>query len=363
MRTSTGWSIFAPLVLLGLSLALCACSEEPTARLPDNVTVAIVYNEQAERWHAGAIVFGNRPESLLRVLCLTEAGKPEGDHGGEHTGINIDAQPGNLEGRSGADWSWRLDGQPWEGGRWGLDFNTSPATVANENADVELALLRDLRTAKMAELSNSRDGEEVISVQFDLTALFDTPAQFAIEECNADAIEQRAGEYHSAYAYWIPEWERHSITLIERDSATDHRLLLSCGPTGWTDDDASAWIREAEGEVYAAATLMGFRDETSHSHDQADASTAESATVSWVDGDGNAGMAVWDVDRSWVQPASAHENLRFIDALRASEELIVTVEMPDAGPTEIKVRGAALFAKPLGAELEACIREYADLNG
>ena len=359
-----------------------ACSDDSPARLPDHVTAAIVYNDQAERWHAGAIVAGDRPSSSLRVLCLTEAGKPWADSGDEHTGINIDASPGEQrEGEStwstsispseiadpesvwSRKWVWQLDGQPWEGGRWSMSPTTRPVNLVAANEEVESAFFDDLQRAKTAEFIGSKDEADDLRITFDLSTLFSTPVQFAIDDCNADAIEQRAGDYHSAYAYWIPDLGRHSITLMDRDAATDRRLLLSCGPKGWTDDDAPAWIRVAEGEVDAAATLIGFRDDSDHAHDQQGASPDETAIVSWTDGAGNTGTAVWKAGYDWLQPSSASENLRFIDALRESEELIVTVEVTDAEPAEITLRGAALFAKPMGPELDACIREYAALNG
>ena len=361
---STPRSILAAFtVLVGLIANVTACSQEPPARLPDHVTAAIVYNEEADRWHAGAIVAGDQTGSFLRVLCLTKADNPVEDSGHPHRGINIDAQPGDAEGVWGHDWSWRIDGEEWDGGTWTLSRATQPASVVTTDPDIEAALLRELRNAGTAELTGTKDGEQPISVRFDLTALFDTPVQFAIDDCNADAIEQHAGDFHYAYAYWIPDSKRHSLTLIQHDPATGQQFLLSCGPTGWTDDDAPVWIREARGDVYAAATLMGVTGESNHSHDQEDIETEESATVSWVNGEGNAGTAEWDIRRSSMYPPSALENLRFIDALRPSERLIVTVGVPDAAPLEITLRGAALFAKPMGAELDACIREYAALNG
>ncbi len=99
----------------------------------------------------------------------------------------------------------------------------------------------------MAELSNARTGEEVISIRFDLTTLFNTPVQFAIDDGDEDVIEQRTDDYHSAYAYWLPDSKRHSITLTERDPAEQLSLIVSCGPTTWVDDDAPTWIREASG--------------------------------------------------------------------------------------------------------------------
>ena len=148
---------------------------------------------------------------------------------------------------------------------------------------METAFFHDLRNAAIAELVGARNDEERIIIQFDLTALFDTPVQFAIDECNQEAIEERAGEYHSAYAYWIPDWERHSITLTERDLATERMLVVTCGPKQWIDDGARAWIRETNGEVYAAAALAGF---TESIDDHADPPAIESATVSWRDDDG-----------------------------------------------------------------------------
>ena len=372
----------AALPILALAAILVGCSADPPARLPEHITAAIVYNEQAERWHAGAMVSGDRPYSSLRVLCLTEEGKPGIDAGDSHTGINVDASPGEQqEGEStwsssvnpsditdpesvwGREWSWQFDGQPWQGGRWRMSTNTRPANLVAESEEVESAFFDDLQRAKTAELIGSREGADDLKITFDLSSLFGTPAQFAIDDCDGGAIEQRAGEYHSAYAYWLPDWERHSITLIDRDPAADRRVIISCSPKGWTDDDAPAWIREAKGDIHVAATLMGFVDDSEHDHEQANAPVVESATVSWVDDDGNAGTAVWQVNHSWMHPPSAAENLRFIDALRGSEELTVTVELPDAAPIEVRLRGAALFAKPMGAELDTCIREFAELNG
>ncbi|MCY4619156.1 MAG: hypothetical protein OXD50_11520 [Chloroflexi bacterium] len=372
--------IKAALPILALAAVLIGCSADPPARLPEHITAVIVYNEHDERWHAGAILSGDRPYSSLRVMCLTEPGRPADDFGHEPTGININASPGERrEGEStwsssispsditdpesvwGREWAWQFDGQPWQGGRWRMSTNTRPARLFAENEAVESAFFDDLQDASTAELIGTRDGADELSITFDLTSLFRTPVQFAIDDCDNDAIEQHAGAYHSAYASWLPDWERHSITLMDRDPATDRRVVISCGPKARTDDDAPAWIRQAKGEVYAAATLLGFVDDADH--DQADASAVESATVSWVADDGNSGTAVWPVNHSWMHPPSAAENLRFIDALRGSEELTVTVVRPDARPIEVRLRGAALFAKPMGAELDTCIREYTDLNG
>jgi len=358
--SATRLAAVAAACFVGFAALAVACSDEPPARLPDNVTVAIVYNEQAERWHAGAIVSGDRPGSFLRVVCLTEAGIPEGDAGREHTGINIDAQPGELDGRAGLDWFWHLDGQPWSGGRWGLDHGTTPATVVASDPDEESALFHELRNARVAELSSARDGQDEISLQFDLTALFDTPVQFAIDDCDADVIEARTGDYHSAYAYWLPDFERHSISLSVPDPEGAGSLALSCGPTALTDDDAPDWIRNANGDVYAAATLFTPSDDE---HLQAESPSGEVVAVSWVDGHGDEGTSIWDQNHGWLQPFTASDNLRFIDALRSSKQLTVTIEAPGSGPVSLILRGATLFAKPMGAELDACIREYADLNG
>ena len=121
----------AVLTILALAAVLVGCSgERQYARLPDNVSAAIVYNEQNERWHAAAIVAGDRPQSSLRVLCLTEEGNPDEFTGHTHTGINIDASPGERrDGEStwssssispseitdpesvwGRQWAWQLDG-------------------------------------------------------------------------------------------------------------------------------------------------------------------------------------------------------------------------------------------------------------
>ena len=372
----------AALPILTLAAVLIGCSADPPARLPEHVTAVIDYNEHDQRWHAGAILSGDRPYSSLRVMCLTEPGRPADDFGHEPTGINIDVSPGEQrqgeatwsssispsditdpESVWGREWAWQFDGQLWHGGRWSMSTNTRPANLVAENEEVESVFFDDLQRAKTAELIGSREGADDLSITFDLTLLFRTPVQFAIDDCDSGAIEQHAGDYHSAYASWLPDWERHSITLIDRDAATDRRVIISCGPKGWTDNDAPAWIREAKGEVYAAAMFMGFVDDSDRSHGQSDTARVESASVSWVDDAGNAGTAVWHVNHSWMHPPSAPENLRFIDALRGSKELIVIVEVPDAAPIEVRLRGAALFAKPMGAELDTCIREYADLNG
>ena len=91
--------------------------------------------------------------------------------------------------------------------------------------------------------------------------------------------------------------------------------------------------------------------------------SVESATVSWADDDGGVGTAAWDMDNGWLYPRSASGNLRFIDALRSSDELSVTVEAGDAPLIEIRLEGVALLAKPLGPEFHTCLREYADHNG
>ena len=64
-----------------------------------------------------------------------------------------------------------------------------------------------------------------------------------------------------------------------------------------------------------------------------------------------------------MYPPSASENLRFIDALRSSDELSGTVEAGEAVLIEIGLQGVALLARPLGPEFDTCLREYADHNG
>ena len=85
--------------------------------------------------------------------------------------------------------------------------------------------------------------------------------------------------------------------------------------------------------------------------------------MSWVDDDGGVGTAAWDMDNGWLDPPLASEHLRFIDALRSSDELSVTVEAGEASLIEIRLQGVALFAKRLGPEFDTCLREYADHNG
>ncbi len=375
----------AVLTILALAAILVGCSSDPPAHLPENVTAAIVYDNHHDRWHAAAIVAGDRSRSSLRVLCLTEPGKPDEFASHTHAGINIDASPGvGLEGETtwsgsirpseitdpdsvwGREWVWLIDGQPWEGGRWSMSTNTSPANLVAANEEVESAFFEDLKRAKSAELIGSKDEADDIRIAFDLTLLFSTPVQFAIDDCDEDVIEQRTGDYHSAYAYWPPDLELHSITLMEDDAVAERTVIISCSPKLWTDDDAPAWIRETEGGTYAAVGLFGFLDDSddSHdSHDQTDTSMVEAATVSWADSDGEEGTAVWDVRSNSLYSPSARESLRFIDALRTSDELTLTVEAGDADPVEMTLDGAALFAKPLGAELDTCIREYAEFNG
>ena len=385
MPATARFVLVAVIVIVGWAALLTACSSDPPARLPDGVTAAIVYNEDAERWHAGAILHGDRPNSSLRVLCLTEAGKPWADSGREHAGINIDAAPGDAEGNEGDErswsassdssassgnegiwgynWGWRIDGRPWEGGRWSLDANTHPARVVAVDVETESEFFQELRNADSAALIGSKDGDERLAVRFDLAPLFDTPAQFAIDACDQDSIEQRTGGYHSAYAYWIPNSERHSISLTVRNPESGHSLLLSCGPTAFTDDDAPAWIRQSTGDIYAVVTLWLSTDEASHAHDQSERLAVSSAVLNWSDEHGNSGTANWDVQRNWLYAPSAVENLLVIDSLRESQKFTITIESADAEPATLILNGAALFSKPMGDELDACIREYADLNG
>ncbi len=372
----------AVLTILALAAVLIGCSSDPPAHLPENVSAAIVYDNHHERWHAAAIVAGDRSRSSLRLVCLTEAGKPDEFAGRYHTGINIDASPG--EGRKGEtmsssslrpseitdpdsiwhrEWAWLIDGHPWEGGRWSMSTYTRPGNLVAANEEVESAFFDVLQRAKSAELIGSKDEADDIRITFDLTLLFSTPVQFAIDDCDVNVIEQRTGDYHSAYAYWLPDLELHSITLMDDDAVAGRTVLITCNPKQWTTPGVPSWIQEPEGDVYATVALLGFSDDSDHDREQADAPVVESATVSWVNGRGNEETAVWEADGGWIQPPSASESLRFIDALRTSGELTLSVQVADAEPVEMTLEGAALFAKPLGAELDTCIREYAELNG
>ena len=244
-----------------------------------------------------------------------------------------------------------------------MSNNTRPANLVAANEEVESDFFDALQGAKIAELIGSKDEADDIRIAFDLTTLFSTLVQFAIDDCGEDVIEQRTGDYHSAYAYWIPDLGRHSITLADRDAVAKRSVVISCSPTLWTDEDATTWIGETEGEIYATAVLFGFLDDSDYSHDQTDTSMVEAATVSWADSDGEEGTADWDVRSNSLYPPSGRESLRFIEAVRNSSELTLSVQVTDAEPVEMTLDGVAIFAKPMGAELETCIREYADLNG
>ena len=244
-----------------------------------------------------------------------------------------------------------------------MSNNTRPANLVAANEEVESDFFDALQGAKTAELIGSKDEADDIRIAFDLTTLFSTLVQFAIDDCGEDVIEQRTGDYHSAYAYWIPDLGRHSITLADRDAVAKRSVVISCSPKLWTDEDATTWIGETEGEIYATAVLFGFLDDSDYSHDQTDTSMVEAATVSWADSDGEEGTADWDVRSNSLYPPSGRESLRFIEAVRNSSELTLSVEAADAEPVEMTLDGVAIFAKPMGAELETCIREYADLNG
>lgn len=357
----------AVLPILVLAALFVGCTSAPPARLPDGVAAVAAWNEMRERWHVGVIGEGDRDGSILRVLCITEAGVSfDLDHDRLLPGLNIDVSLAEDDGRGSLKGVWTIDGRSWNGEDWVRDQGHSPPSFvasSSENAQSLYDALRDAETASFTSLA-SIDYSPLITTTFDTGALFSTPLQPSLDECGLDGLNERfSSELATMYAYWIPDSERHSISLIDRDAATDHGLILSCGPKVMTDDDAPAWIREAEGDIYAAATLLGFSGESDHDHDQTDSSMVESVTVSWVDDDGNVGTAVWEANGSWIQPPSLRENLRFIDTLRTSDELTLTVEAADQEPVEMTLTGAALFAKPIGAELETCIREYADLNG
>ena len=358
----------AVLPILALAAVLVGCtSEREYARLPDGVAAVAAWNEMRERWHVGVIGDGDRDGSILRVLCITEAGvSSDFDHDRLLPGLNIDVSLAEDDGRGSLKGVWTIDGNPWDGEDWVRDGGHSPpAFVASssENAQSLYDALRDAETASFTSLA-SIDYSPLITTTFDTGALFSTPLQPSLDECKPDGLTERfSSELATIYAYWIPDSERHSISLIDRDPVADHSVMISCGPKQWTDDDAPPWIRDAKGDVYAAATLLISVEDSDSSHDQSDPPTVESATVSWADSDGKERTSVWDASSGWLQPPSARENLRFIDALRGSEKLAVTIETDDAEPITMTLTGTALFGKPMGAELDACIREYADLNG
>ena len=367
----------AVLTILALAAVLVGCSgERQYARLPDNVSAAIVYNEQNERWHAAAIVAGDRPQSSLRVLCLTEEGKPEEHPSRGHTGLNIDASPGERrDGEStwssssispseitdpesvwGRQWAWQLDGQPWEGGRWSMSNNTRPANLVAENEEVESAFFVDLQRAKTAELIGSKDEADDITIAFDLTRLFSTPLQFAIDDCDSSVIEQRTSDYHSAYAYWHPVLERHWITMSVPELSGQAGVYLICAPTAFYDEtpgwlSTPSWLSPKGDDSVALIANIHLEEE--------DRFTGE-VSVQWSSNTVGREFAQWEVRDGSLSPDSHRSNLKLYDALRRSAVLDFVVRQDGADDLRLQIGGATALSAPLTSILHGCVQEYAD---
>ena len=345
-------SMLVPLVIAAVIASVCASEEDH--RLADGVTAAVAWNELTERWHAGVLIGGNQPVSFLSIFCITDGGKTTSDSLDDRVGINVTANPGDFEGVSGLDWKWEVDGAAWQGESWGVTTNRQPPAIVPPDVSVAEAFVLDVQDATTLSLIGSYQGEMRYRVEFDVMSLLSTPLNFVLEDCDAEAIGQRVGAIRQAYVYWVEASSSHAFSFTTYDDEDHWVLGLACIPKSYADE-LPEWVEEEQGGVVALATLRYIGDGIAASL------LRDTADVRWLDDDGEAASGSWVVRKQRLTPSSSSENLRFIDAMRRSDELQITIES-DTGSDDVAVSGSIFFTMPMGTELATCLREHADLN-
>ena len=341
------------ILLLTVASVLSACDGQRQYRsLPHGVGAAVAWNGDRERWHIGAFIEGDRPESLLRVLCITEAdATSQFDHDYLLPGINIDVSIAKDEGHGSLEGEWVIDERKWDGVRWPRSHGTAPPSFeapSEQGADALYQALRDARTATFTSLA-SIDDSPLITTTFDLTSLFVPSFDFAFDNCNAETINQRLPSPGRIDAYWLPEQQAHFFSTTVPALRGQSLAYLICAPASLYDE-FPAWLDEDAEDIALIAGLILDTEQ-------------EAAQVVWSSNVVGRHAARWQNTDGLLTAGSHHENLKFYDALRRSDVLDLTVEIDDLPPVEIQLHGAATFAMPLANQLHGCVQDYADIYG
>ena len=342
------------LPILVLTAILTGCSgERHYARLPDGVSVAVAWNESDERWHIGVIGEGDRPDSRLRVLCITEAGNTPDRFDDLVPGINIDVSLAEDEGHGSLHGVWSLDGQAWDDEDWVRNQGTFPPNFQAPSPSANQSLyeaVRDAETATFTSLA-SIDGAPLIAASFDTASLFSTPLQPTLDDCDpVELNKQLSSEGVGHYAYWHPELERHWITMTLPELSGQALVYVACAPTAFYDETPS-WLSPKGDDSVALIANIHLEEE--------DRFTGE-ASVQWSSNTVGREFAQWEVRDGSLSPDSHRSNLKLYDALRRSAVLDFVVRQDGADDLRLQIGGATALSAPLASILHGCVQEYAD---
>ena len=341
------------LLLLSVASVLTACTPQRQYQsLPERVSAAVAWNDQRERWHIGTVIEGDRPESLMRVLCITEAEQHDQfGHDQLLDGINIDVSLAEDDGHGSTTGVWTLDGEPWPGDGWVRDHGRFPPSFQSPSAQSANALYRALRQAESATFTSlaSIDDSPLISTTFDLTSLFVPSFDFAFDNCDADTINQRLPSPGRIDAYWLPEHQSHFYSAMLPALHGQALAYLICAPVSFYDE-YPAWLDDDPLDIALIAGLILDTEQ-------------EAAQVTWSSNVVGRHAATWQNTDGQLTAGSHRDNLKFYDALRRSEVLDLTLAIDDRPHLEIQLHGAATFAMPLANQLHSCVQHYAESYG
>ena len=348
----------AVLPILALAAVLVGCSgEQEHPSLPDGVSAVVAWNELRERWHIGVISDGDRDGSILRVLCITEAGvSSDFDEDRLLPGLNIDVSLAEGEGGGSLKGVWKIDGRSWDGEDWVRGQGHSPpAFVASssENAQSLYVALRDAGTASFTMLA-SIDDSPLITTTFDVGALFSTPLQSTLDECGPGGLDKRfSSELATIYAYWQEAMQRHWFSMVLPELSGQGRVVLVCSPSTLYDQTPSWLSTHRDDHVALIASILPS--------DQSD--LTGDATVQWSSNVVGLEATRWEMVGRSLVPGSHQANLKFYDALRRSPLLDVVVRTEGADPLYFQVAGEDALSGPLTGVMHGCVQEYADEYG
>ena len=349
---------FLIIILLTVVSVLSACDGSRQYRsLPDGVSAAVAWNEQRGRWHIGAFIEGDRPESLLRVLCITEAGAaPQFDDDHLLTGINIDVSIAKDEGHGSLEGEWVIDERKWDGVRWARSHGTVPPSFeapSEQGADALYQALRDARTATFTSLA-SIDRRPLITTAFDIEALFSTTNQPLLDQCRNDTLHDLLPPDPVAItAYWFAEQERHHFVAGLPDLQGMAYIFLNCAPSAIYDEVPFRLSDANETEITISAGIIL----------QEEVTLSGNPIVQWSSNVVGRERTRWKLEHRALVALSHIDQLKFYDALRRSNALDVVVEPdnPDIpGGIHLQIASARALSGPLGPEIDGCFREYAD---